>query len=208
MSLEETGKMVDQNQGRVREQLVRLAADRPQIYMAAQDWFSQQGERIVPALVQGLEEEDLGAVCHRRILLLLRYFAKEETIPAILKALRRALRNGNHIVIPGAMEAVAVFHTPEALQTLMGLTQASDPDIVKHAAVLLGQTQDAAAVEPLLSLLASTDPFIRYSAVKALLQLEVPTARAALVRHLETETDAEILVLLHSAGLGKPGMAP
>ncbi|MEJ2670930.1 MAG: hypothetical protein P8168_01775 [Deltaproteobacteria bacterium] len=32
--------------------------------------------------------------------------------------------------------------------------------------------------------------------------------RAALMRHLKTETDAEILVLLHSAGLGKPGKAP
>ena len=183
MSHEENSMMFDQNEGRVREHLMALAGDRPQIYEAAQDWFRQQGEKVVPALVQGLDEEYLGAVCHWRILRLLGYFAQEETIPAILKALHSALRRGNHIVIPGAMEALAVFHTSEAIHTLIELTQESDPDIVKHAAALLGKIGDPNAVEPLLRLLDNNDPFIRFSAARALIQLEVPSVRTALASH-------------------------
>jgi HEAT repeat protein len=204
MSPEEQDRMQDTLEGLVKEQIVNLAADRPQIYQPAQKWFLQQGEKIVPLLVQGLEDESLGSVCHWRILVLLQYFAQEETIPAILQALRTALERRNHIVIPGAMEALAVFSAPETIRMLIELTQESDPDIVKHAAALLGKTGDAAAAEPLLRLLGSDNPSIRYSAVRGLIQLEDPSVRTALKRHLEIETDVEVRELIESTGIGAP----
>jgi HEAT repeat protein len=203
MSPEAKVAMSDRYEDQVKGRLVDLAADRPQIYEAAQDWFIQQGEEVIPVLVQGLEEEYLGAVCHGRILRLLEHFAREETIPAIIRALHTALQRRNHIVIPAAMEALAAFHTPEAVQTLIDLTRERNPDIVKQAAALLGRTGEAQALESLVALLGSNNPFIRYSAARALTKLDFPAARQALAQHLETETDEEIQELLYSAGIRK-----
>lgn len=204
MSPEEKDRMQDTLEGLVKEQLVNLAADRPQIYQPAQDWFLQQGEKIVPQLVQGLEDESLGSVCHWRILLLLKHFAQEETIPAILKALRLALDRRDPIVLPGAMEALAVFRTSVATSALIALLQDDNLDIVKHAAALVGQTGDSNVIEPLLRLLSSKNPSIRYSAARGLTQLDDPSVRATLKRHLESETDLEVRELIKSAGIGDP----
>ena|SRR5256885_1530073 len=190
----------------IRTQLVNLASDVPDIYEAARNWFIRQGPEITTALVQGLDDDRLGSVCHWRILLLLRYFAKEETLAAILKVLQRSLQQRNFTVLSGAMEAIAVFHNAEVTRALIELLQDKDPDIVKHAASLLGRVGDMSASEPLIALLASSDPFIRYSAVRALIQLGGSTARTALVRHLESETDSEIRELIVSSGPGIPNM--
>ena len=137
----------------IERQLIDLASDVPGIYEAARAWFIQQGPGIVPALVQALDNDRLGSVCHWRILLLLRYFAQEETLPALLKVLHRSLQRRDYIVLPGAMEAIAVFHDAEAVNALIALLQESDTDIVKHAATLLGQNGDMNASKPLIDLL-------------------------------------------------------
>ncbi|MEW6732878.1 MAG: hypothetical protein AB1489_16250, partial [Acidobacteriota bacterium] len=169
----------DKNQ-LVESQLIDLASDRPELYQAAYTWFTQQGPAITSALVQGLDNEYLGSVGHWRILLLLQHFAQKETLPAILKTLQRALSRRNNVVIPAAMEAITVFHTPVVTNTLIDLLQDNDLDIVKQAAVLLGKTDDLNAIEPLLNLLGSNDPTIRYRAVRGLSQLNYPLAQEAL----------------------------
>ena len=208
MNHEKQNRVFDQNEGGMRERLIALASDRPQIYTTAQEWFIEQGEKMVPALVRELDEEYLGSVCQLHILLLLRVFALEETIPAILNALHTALRSHNYIVIPGAMEALATFHTPDAVRAIIDLTCDSDSDIVKHAATLLGKIGDPKGIEPLLRLLGNDDAFIRYSAARALVHMNAPAVRATLERCLETETDSEIRELLFSAGIGNPRIAP
>lgn len=191
----------DENQ-LVNEQLIRLASDNVEIYKSAHSWFVQQGPEITAALVDGLDDELLGSVCHWRILLLLQHFAKQETLPAILKALRLALGRHDPIVLPGAMEALASLRTPVAANALVALLQDNNLDIVKHAAALLGQTNDLNAIEPLLRLLGSDNPSIRYSAVRGLIHLHDTSVRAALKRHLESETNVELRELIESAGIG------
>jgi HEAT repeat protein len=188
----------------IKTQLVNLASDVPDIYEAARNWFIRQGPEVTTALIQGLDDDRLGSICHWRILLLLRYFAKEETLAAILKVLQRSLQQRNFTVLSGAMEASAVFHNAEVTRALIELLQDKDPDIVKHAASLLGQNGDRNASKPLIDLLSNADPFVRYSAAKALIQLDGPTAHTALVRHLEHEMDSEIQELIVSSGLGIP----
>lgn len=195
--------MRDQDENQlVKKQLIRLASDNLEIYKSAYSWFVQQGPEITTALVHGLDDELLGSVCHWRILLLLSHFAKEETLPAILETLRLALDRRDYIVIPRAMEALVVFRAPEATNALIRLLQHNDSDIAKHAAALLGKTGDLNAIEPLLRLLGSDDPSIRYSAARGLTQFDDSSVRAALKRHLESETDVEVRELIESAGMG------
>jgi len=189
----------------VRRQLFDLASDRPEAYQTAFDWFVERGPAITTALIGALDDEQFGSVGHGRILRLLGEFGEEPALPAILKALSRALGRRDHIVIPAAMNALGAFHGPEITDTLIGLLQESDPDIVKHAARLLGQTGDMNAIEPLVGLLGAEDSSIRYSAARALVQTKDPSARAALKKHLENETNTEVRQLIESAVKGGPG---
>jgi HEAT repeat protein len=195
----------DQANTLLKQQLISLASDRPESYQAAYSWFVQQGSEITSALAEALDDVSLGSVGHWRVLLLLRHFAKEETLPAILNTLHRALSRYDPIVLPGAMQALAALRIPAATNALIALLQESNTDIVKQAAALLGQTGDLAAVRPLLHLLGQHDPSIRYSAARGLTQLDDPSVRAALQRHLEGETDVEIRNLIESAARGEPG---
>jgi HEAT repeat protein len=182
--------------------LIDLASDHPGSYESAGAWFLRQGPPIAPALAAALDNPDLGAIAHWRILLLLRQFADPGTLPAILRVLRSAAARRDPIVLPGAMEAAAAFRDPEAAQALIELLQHPDPDTVKHAAVLAGGTGDARAFEPLLRLLANPSPLIRYSAAKGLIALGGPAVQDSLRRHLESETDPEVRALILSAGGG------
>jgi HEAT repeat protein len=185
-----------------RRKLVDLASDAPRIYEAARAWFLAQGPPIVTVLLQGLDEEGLGSVCHWRILLLLRHFAQESTLPAILRTLRRAADRRDPMVLPGAMEAAAVFRNPEASQALMQLLQDRDPDTVKHAAVLVGGMGDREAIGRLALLLRSDSSSIRYSAIKGLISAGGPEVQDVLRNHLGGETDPEARALIVAAGVG------
>ncbi|MCZ7572466.1 MAG: HEAT repeat domain-containing protein [Ardenticatenaceae bacterium] len=192
----------DKNQ-EVEERLVDLASDTQMLYEPAYTWFVEQGPDITRALVQGLDDEYLGSVGYGRILRLLGHFAQEETLPAILKALRMGLNRHDSIVLFAAMDALATFHTPDATDALVALLQEHDPDIVKHAALLLGQTGDSSAVGPLVRLLAAESPSIRYSAVQGLVQLDDPAVRTVLQHHRQRETDPEVRELIESALAGQ-----
>lgn len=185
-----------------RRPAIDLASDMPGTYDAARAWFVAQGPPIATVLIEGLDDDALGSVCHWRILLLLRHFAEESTLPAILRVLRRAASRRDPIVLPGAMEAAAVFQNREASQALMDLLQDRDPDTVKHAAVLVGGMGDPEAVGALARLLRSASASIRYSAIKGLISAGGPEAQDILRRHLEREDDAEARALIVDAGWG------
>ena len=178
--------------------LIDLASDNQEIQKAAESWFVQQGPDITSSLARGLDDDDLGSVCHWRILRLLQHFAKQETLPAILKAFRRALERKDPIVLPGAMDALAVFRVPTATNALIAALEEPNLDLVKHAAALVGQTGDLNAVEPLFRLLDGDNPSVRYSAARGLIQLHDPSVRAALEKHLERETNLEVRELITS----------
>ena len=180
------------------QQLINLASDRPEIYKSANSWFIKQGSKITPILVEGLSNDRLGSICHWRILILLQYFAKEETLPAIIKILHIAIKQHNSITIHGAMEALSVFCAPSATKTLIRALHEANLDIVKQAAVLLGRKGDLSAIEPLLNLLKSSDPSLRFSAIRGLIQLDSPIASNYLIQHLQTETDSENQLLIMS----------
>src|SRR5262245_22715633 len=116
------------------DQLIRLASDDAGIYQDAWRWFLAQGAASAPDLVRGLDDPRLGSVCHWRILLVLRELALPSTLPAIVTAFRTALATGNAIVLPGAMEALAVFQSEEAESALISALASPDPDVVNHAA--------------------------------------------------------------------------
>ncbi|OEU63262.1 MAG: hypothetical protein BA867_07760 [Desulfobacterales bacterium S5133MH16] len=175
-----------------KQKLIDLASDNEMIYESASNWFIKQGPEITDVLIEGLENDMLGSICHWRILLLLRYFAKIETLPAILKQLRLALQEKNSTVLSGAMEALAVFHSPEAINALIALLQEPDQEIIQHAAVLLGQTRESSATEPLIGLLKNDNLNIRYSAVKGLLLMDTAPIHTALKQHMQSENDTEI----------------
>jgi len=192
--------MHSQDKGEIVEQkLFDLASDSPGLQKAAHAWFVQQGPEVAPALADALEDARLGSTGHWRILRLLQHYAREETLPAVLKAFHRALAPYDPIVLPGAMEALAAFRAPAATDALIALLGESNLDIVKHAAALLGHTGDSNAVEPLVRLLGSDNPSLRYSATRGLIRLDSQSARAALDRHLESETDSEVRELIISA---------
>lgn len=180
------------------QQLIRLASDNAGVYQDARQWFFDQGPSIAPVLIAGLERSDLGSVAHWRILLLLREFALPSTLPAILKAFRQALETKNFIVLPGAMEALAVFKNDEALSALLSVLQSGELDDVKHAAALLGDWGSDRAVQALIDLLDHPDAGVRKSAVKALLKIATPAVHQALKQHRDREQDADVLALIDS----------
>lgn len=184
------------------EKLLHLASDNHDMYRNSYAWFVEQGPRITEVLKQGLDDELLGSVCHWRILLLLAYFAQEDTLPAVLKAFRRAVDRHDPIVLPGAMQALAAFHNPEATKALVSLLNDSSTDIVKQAAALVGRQGDLKALGPLLGLLDSEDSTIRFSVVRGLTQMDASEVRAALRHHLERETNQEVRELILTAGTG------
>jgi len=179
-----------------QEQLIRLASDDARIYQDAQRWFLSRGEAIAPALMKGLDDPRLGSVGHWRMLLLLRELALPSTLPAILKAFRAALQQNNPIVLPGAMEALAVFDADEALSALISVLDSADPDSVNHAAALLGKKGAPRAEAALTRLLGHRDPKYRQSAVRGLLEMQTDSAREKLREHRKQEQDAGVLKLL------------
>jgi HEAT repeat protein len=181
------------------QQLFRLASDHTGIYQDARQWFFDQGPSIVPVLIDGLDKSELGSVAHWRILLLLGEFALPSTLPAILKAFRQALETKNFIVLPGAMEALAVFkNNDEALAAVISVLQSGELDDVKHAAALLGDWGSDRAAEALIDLLDHPDAGVRKSAVKALLKIDTPKAKEALKQHRDREQDPDVLALINS----------
>jgi len=173
--------------GDLEQRLLDLACDIPAINRDAQAWFLEQGPGVAPALAAALEDRRLGSICHRRILLLLRQFAQEQTLPAILAALDR----GDPIVRPGAMEAAAVFKVPGATDALAALLRNPDADVARHAAALLGQSGAPRAVEPLAALLDHEDPSRRRAAAEALGEIGSPAASEALRRYRAQEAGEE-----------------
>jgi len=175
------------------QQLIRLASDNTSIYQDAWQWFLDQGPSIAPVLIDGLDRSDLGSVAHWRILLLLREFALPSTLPAILKAFRQALETKNFIVLPGAMEALAVFKNDEALSALISVLQSGELDDVKHAAALLGDWGGDRAAGALIDLLEHRDAAVRKSAVKALSRINTAPVQEALRQHRDREQDPDVL---------------
>jgi HEAT repeat protein len=55
-------------------------------------------------------------------------------------------------------------------------------------------------------LLSSSNPSIRFSAARGLIQFDDPSVRTALKRHLESETDSEVRSLIESAGIKATGL--
>jgi len=180
------------------QQLIRLASDNTGIYQDARQWFFDQGPSIAPVLIDGLEKSELGSVAHWRILLLLREFAEPSTLPAILKAFRKALETKNFIVLPGAIEALAVFKNDEALSALISVLQTGEIDDVKHAAVLLGDRGGDRAAGALIDLLDHSDPGVRKTAVKALSKINTAPVREALKQHRDRETDPDVLAQINT----------
>lgn len=170
-------------------QLIRLASDNLAIYQDTRQWFFDQGPAITPVLIAGLERSELGSVAHWRILLLLREFALPSTLPAILKAFREALETKDFIVLPGAMEALAVFKNDEALSALITVLQSGEVDDVKHAAALLAGWESDRAAEALIDLLDHANAGVRKSAVKALSSINTPAVEAALKQYRDREQD-------------------
>jgi HEAT repeat protein len=187
----------------LERRLIDLACDQAGLFERAQEWFIEQGPEIIPVLVQGLENDDLGSVGHWRILLLLRHFGREEALPAVLAATWSAVRRKDPIVLPGAMEALAAIATPAAIEALVQLLKTPDAHVVKHAAALLGNMRAAAAVDALIALLDHTDADVRLGAAEALLQIGARSGGDALRAHLQRETDARIRRLLKT-GRGGP----
>ena len=179
--------------------LLELADDSADVWQAAGARLKARGAAAVPILERGLGDDRLGSVAHWRMLLVLRELRLEETVPLIRAALRRALSRRDSTVIQGAMEALAVFETPEALGELLALLEHDEPDVVKHAAALAGQIGGARAAEALLRLLQSEVASIRYSAASALAGLEDSGVRAALQRQLRVETDPDVREVLRRA---------
>jgi HEAT repeat protein len=180
------------------QQLIRLASDNTAIYEDARQWFFDQGPSIAPVLIDGLDKSDLGSVAHWRILLLLREFAEPSTLPAILKAFRQALETKNFIVLPGAMEALAVFKNDEALSALISVLESGEIDDVKHAAALLGDWGSDRAAGALINLLDHPDAGVRKSAVKALSEINTAPVNEALKQHRDRETDPDVLTQMGS----------
>lgn len=174
-------------------QLVRLASDSTPIYQDAHRRFLAQGSSAVPTLLQGLDDSRLGLVCHWRILLLLRELKLPATLPAILKVFRAAVERDDPIVLPGAMEALAVFRTEESTAALISVLQSVNTDRAHHAAALLGQIGGSRATEALAALLDHAAPALRKTAVRALRKIGTPQAREILQRHRAREADPDVI---------------
>lgn len=178
------------------DQLLRLASDDARIYQDAWRWFLAQGASAAPALVEGLDDARLGGVGHWRILLVLRELKLPSTLPAIVKAFRASFARNNPIVLPGAMEALAVFDGEEAWSALESALGSTDADVVNHAAALLAGKGGRRAEDAIAGLLKSPQTRWRQSGVSALLQIDTDSAREVLRRHRQREQDEAVLALL------------
>jgi len=185
----------------MRSRLVELASDLPSLQEKAEAWLLEHAPSTVPALVAALDDDGLGSVGQWRVLLLLRQLRLPETLPAVRAALRRARQGRDPIVLPGAMEALAAFRSPEAVADMAALLGSDDPDVVRHAAVLLGGMGDPTSAGPLSRLLESDVAGAPYAAAQGLLRLGTPEARAALARHLAGRPDESVRRLIEGAGI-------
>jgi HEAT repeat protein len=179
------------------QQLIRLASDNQSIYQDARSRFLTLGPSTAATLIEGLEDERLGSVCHWRILLLLREFALPSTFPAILKAFRSAVDRKDPVVLPGAMEALAVFPEEEAAPPLISVLQSDNVDNAIYAAALLASVGGGRAVEALAGVLTHRQVSVRKAAVQALLRIDTTRAHEILQRHRTRENDPGILALMN-----------
>jgi HEAT repeat protein len=178
------------------EQVARLASDNEFIYKDAWRWFLAQGPAASQVLIQGLADSSLGSVCHWRILLVLRELALPSSLPAILRSFRLALAQNDAIVLPGAMEALAAFHTEEVIDALASVVKGGEIDDVKHAVALLGKMGGSYAVKSLAAFLDHRQAEVRKGVVRALLSANTASAREALDRHRSRENDPAVLAVM------------
>jgi hypothetical protein len=179
-----------------REQLLDLASDRPELYQASERWFVQKGPSTIGPLLAGLENDELGSVCHGRILRVLEYFTLQDTVPSIARRLQRALRQRDFIVIAASIQTLSAFRTADAAEALVALLSQNNLDIVKQAAVAAGQTAQAKVLPPLMALLSHEDPSVRFSAVQGLSHFTDPHVLRTLRNHREHETNTEVRDLI------------
>ena len=179
----------------IERQIFDLASDIPVLNEQARQWFLSQGPDIVDILMNALEDRRLGSVGHWRILLLLRSSPQARILPAVLKV----LGNDDTITRPAAMEVLAAIKTPPAVDALIELLGHANTDVVKYASVLLGHTGDKRSISPLVSLLNSPDPSIRYGAISGLIGLKRSEIRSILVEHLKKEINLENQRLIETA---------
>lgn len=118
-------------------QLIALASDAQAARDAARRWFLAEGDRGIALLVNGLEDERLGLMAHRHILLILGELGRKESLPVIRAALHHALDCDDPIVRSGAMEALSAFDTPEALGELLALLDHPNADVANLAVILV-----------------------------------------------------------------------
>lgn len=186
----------------VRERLVDLASDRPRVQETAESWFRNRGAEALSDLVEGLRDTGLGSVGHMRILRLLAELGDPAALPAIRDALRKGLARPDPIVVPAAMDALAATGAPEAADELERLLEHDDPDVVKHAALLLGDRRWGVRAPALARLLERPEQGVRYAAVQALLEMKGREVETILTGHLERETDPEVRARIREGGVG------
>lgn len=84
------------------------------------------------------------------------------------QAVRSCLSDGN----VAAIHSVALWRDSEAVDSLIELLTADDPQLRRLAAMALGRIGDERAVQPLLSACAEeTDPFLRHAIIYALFEI-------------------------------------
>lgn len=160
--------------------------------------IAARGTAAVPRLLSELDLDRLGGVGRARILTLLGRSGAARGLPAVLAA----LDDRRPVTRAAAIDAASAFRDPRATAALIRLLDDSDTDVVKQAALRLGERRDGAAVPRLGALLESPAQGIRYSAALALSRVATPEARTRLRRHLDSETDAEVRAVIASGLAG------
>jgi HEAT repeat protein len=123
---------------------------------------------------------------------LVRWIQREHNDPAVVPALRAALRDGDGCVRRVAGSFLGRVKHPSALTALMNGLEDASADTRFVSAIGLGLSEELSATQPLIRALKDGEASVRRAAAWALGAMEAVTAQDALLTALERDTDPRV----------------
>lgn len=123
---------------------------------------------------------------------LVRWIQREHNDPAVVPALRAALRDGDACVRRVAGSFLGRVKHPSALTALLSGLEDANADTRFVSAIGLGLSEEASAVQPLIRALKDGEASVRRAAAWALGAMEAASAQDALLTALERDADPRV----------------
>ncbi len=181
--------------------LLALAAVEPNLRFQIAQTIVPLGDAALPALVEGLSDNDPGIVV-QVLLVLSRFEQLDEGFDdeRLVRGLTTLLDHPAGPVRASSAEALGKIGKQRAIGPLTRLLADTDDQVRAAAALALSRMPHPRSVRPLIDVLQTPSTSVRNNAARALGAIKDPRAVPALIRLLESKEESTLLAVAEALG--------